>query len=147
MWNISWRWIPIMLHLIRNYPIEFKYSLVFHGNDFDNFAICSLIEGSLIYKEFLEIIVLNIKKPLLNLLWKSINVLLSINYKSHKVGGVVFIIKGKKHFSQIRTIKRIFITCWKFIVRVSRFWKMFTKLIFSPSIILQIFRMLRVNSI
>lgn len=77
------------------------------------------------YEKLLEIMVFNIKKPLLNLSWKSINILLAIDYKSHEIRRVMLIIEGKKHFSQIRTTKWIFISSRKFIVRMSRFWKMF----------------------
>lgn len=69
-----------MIHLIWNYPIEFKYSFVFDWNYFDYFSKCPLIKRRLIYEEFFEIMVFNIKEPLLYLFRKSIDILLSVNY-------------------------------------------------------------------
>jgi len=69
-----------MFHLIWHYPIEFNYSFVFDWNYFDYFVVCTLVKRRLIYEKFLVIVIFNIKEPLLYLLWKSVNILLSIDY-------------------------------------------------------------------
>jgi len=88
-----------MFGLIWNNPVQVQYSFIFNWDNFDYLFISFSIEWRLSDGKFTEIIIFNIVKFLLNLLNESLDILLPIYNKFHKIGWIFTIVKRKQHLS------------------------------------------------